>query len=446
MQQKSTILKRPVMTHHRAQNTPQRDESKVTQIVRVAVYCRVSSDSSQQELSLDAQKAAFERLIAKDPDKQLIEIYADQGISGCGITKRHAFRRMMHDCLAGKIDLVMTKSISRFSRNTGDFLDCVRQLKQKGIGVYFEKENLNTMDEKTEVILSILATLGQEEMRSHSQNIRWGHQKRNASGKPSMKPIFGYKREGEHWVINQPQAEIVRDIFTMAFNGMDTIAIARELADMRIHDEKGLWSWKPTRITSILKNEIYIGDVRTNKHYVDDYLTGKAKVNNGQVQQYYIENHHPPIIERAIFLQVQERFKNRKNSSRAIGEQKSRPVFSRKIHCTYCGRNYNRITNDRYASWICPTHKIKASTCPSRPITEGTLERVTSILLQSKPDFLKDAIIYEENDEGGMLSKTQREQLKQKLDHITHTTKGTFIFHWANGEYEEVTSHGCPCN
>jgi DNA invertase Pin-like site-specific DNA recombinase len=277
-------------------NTVKQSEQKK---LRVAAYCRVSTDSEEQETSYEAQVTHYTEYIQKNPEWELAGIFADDGISGTNTKKRDEFNRMIDECMAGKIDMVITKSISRFARNTLDCLKYIRQLKDKNIPVFFEKENINTMDSKGEVMLTIMASLAQQESQSLSQNVKLGLQYRYQQGEIQVNcaRFLGYtKDENKHLVIVPEEAEIVKRIYREYLEGASMLKIARGLEADGILNGAGNERWHTSNINHILRNEKYIGDALLQKTYTVDFLTKKRVKNNGIVPQYYVEGSHEPII------------------------------------------------------------------------------------------------------------------------------------------------------
>jgi len=279
--------------------------------LRVAAYCRVSTLSEEQELSYETQKDYYTKLISSDPGLELVNVYGDRGCSGVMIEKRPEFKRMMRDCMNGEIDVVMVKSISRFARNLADCLESVRKLKDEGIPVYFEREGLDSMDERCEVLLSMLAAIAQEESNSLSRNIKWAFEKRNEHGRPARRAPYGYRRDHlaqghnrDEWVIWEPEAKRIRLMFSMAASGSKYREILASLKALEEKEDTGV-RWYHDKLYKLLRSEIYQGDVLTNKTYVVDYLSKKQKRNHGERAQYYIEEHHQPIISREVFSKVQ---------------------------------------------------------------------------------------------------------------------------------------------
>ena len=262
---------------------------------RVAAYCRVSTDQEEQLSSYEAQVNYYTNYIEKNPDYELAGIYADEGITGTTTKKREQFNRMIKDCNAGKIDMIITKSISRFARNTLDCLNFVRQLKDLGVGVMFEKENIFTLDGKGEVLLSILSSLAQDESRSISENSTWGIRRRFEQGKLHINhtKFLGYdKDKNGNLVVNEKQAKIVRRIYKEFLDGKGANRIARDLELSGVPNWNGKAKWYEGSIRKMLTNEKYKGDALLQKTYTVDFLSKKRADNNGEVPQYYVEDSH----------------------------------------------------------------------------------------------------------------------------------------------------------
>lgn len=271
---------------------------------RTAVYCRVSTDMEMQEGSFALQQAYYRDYISARPDLILTEIYGDRGCTGRSIN-RPAFRRMLADCEQGQIDLILTKSISRFARNVGDCVAVVRRLRAMGVPVVFEKEGINTMEGQGELLLTILAALAQEESNSLSQNILWANEQHNASGRPHFKPSYGYRKERRDWIwqIDEAAARRVCCAFARAAEGVCYREIRRELNAMEAAEHTGL-EWTLRRLKYTLTNISYTGDCLTNKNVARGWSRG-SRPNLGEKPQYLIEDHHAPLVSRATFDQVQ---------------------------------------------------------------------------------------------------------------------------------------------
>ena len=282
----------------------------------IAAYCRVSTLDEEQEISFNTQCRYYKRLIDADKTKVLVGIYGDQGISGLGTSKRKEFLRMMDDCRNGKIDVIITKSISRFSRNMSECVRTINELKGLGIYIVFEKEGIDTSNPNSELFLNILASLAQEESNNQSRNIRWAMNNRNANGHPVRRTCYGYRTvyEGKgkprKWVVFGPEAKIVRKGFEMALQGRIYPEIRAAMNAMeRARGSDKIWG--QMRLHDMFFNEAYKGDILTNKGYVSDYIEKKMKRNRGERDQFYIENHHTPIIMPCDYDRVHEIIKSK---------------------------------------------------------------------------------------------------------------------------------------
>lgn len=318
--------------------------------LRVAAYCRVSTEYEEQNSSYQTQVSHYTNYILNHDGWDLVKVYADDGISGTNTKKREQFNQMIEDCMAGKIDLIITKSISRFARNTLDCLHYIRQLKEKNIAVYFEKENIKTTDAKGEVLLTIMASLAQQESQSLSQNVKLGLQYRYQQGKVMVNHnwFLGYtKDEDGHLIVDPEQAKIVKRIYYEYLEGYSCKQIARRLTADGIPNGAGNTKWGDSNIASILKNEKYIGDALLQKSYTIDFLTKKRIRNQGIMPQYYIKDDHEAIIPKELFRRVQEERKRRRAGIKVpCGKTRhfnNTSCFSQKVFCGDCGDIYQRI-------------------------------------------------------------------------------------------------------
>jgi site-specific DNA recombinase len=325
-------------------------------VKKVAAYARVSTNSDEQYTSYEAQVNFYKKYIQEKPDWEYTEVYADEGLSGTTTKKRAEFNRMIKDALNGKINLIITKSISRFARNTLDTISYVRKLKAKGIEVFFEKENLWTLDPKSELILTIMASIAQEESRSISQNVTWGKRVGFQEGKVSFayKRFLGYKKLDDKIVIDEEQAIIVRMIYRMFLvEGKTPTGIARYLKSQHIKTPTGKsTNWTKNTVTSILTNEKYKGDALLQKTYTVNYLDHTTAVNTGQIPQYYVENNHPAIIDRETWEQVQVEMERR---DKLGAHYSSSDVFASKLKCEDCGGFYGKKkwhSNSKYSRFV----------------------------------------------------------------------------------------------
>lgn len=354
---------------------------------RVCAYCRVSTDNEDQLSSLEAQIKFYSSLIANNPAWEFVGIYADEGISGTNTKKRAEFNKMIDDCMAGKIDMIMTKSISRFARNTLDCLQYVRQLKEKNIAVFFEKENINTLDGRGDLLISIMSSLAQEESSNLSKITRMGIVYRFQEGKVFVnhKWFLGYtKDKNGNLVIVPEQAEVVRQIYREFLEGKSAISIIKGLEKDGIKNGAGRTKWHNTNIYQILKNEKYMGDALLQKSYTVDFLTKKRVRNDGYVPKYYVENSHEGIITKEEFAAVQAEFTRRNNlrgySKTGKSEFSSKYPFSGKLYCSNCGAKFNRqmwgVGKLKKPVWICVNHKMNGDkACPQKAMIERQLER-----------------------------------------------------------------------
>ena len=307
---------------------------------RVAAYARVSTNDEEQANSYEAQVSHYTRHIQENPEWEFVSVYADKGITGTSTKKREQFNDMVQDALAGKIDLIITKSVSRFARNTVDTLTTIRLLKEHGVEVYFEEQNIYSLDSKGELLLTIMSSLAQEESRSISENVTWGMRKRFAEGKPIIPfgAFLGYRKGPDGMPeIDPEQAETVRYIYRAFLEGKAPSYIARDLTARGILTPGGKTTWRANTVMSILTNEKYRGDALLQKTFCTDFLTKAYKVNEGEVPQYYVEHSHPVIIDRAMFDAVQTEIKKRAEP----GQRTYTPyTLSGKICCAECGARY----------------------------------------------------------------------------------------------------------
>ena len=380
---------------------------------RVAGYARVSTDFAEQATSYEAQMEYYKAYIQSKPDWIFVDMYSDEGISATTTKHRDGFKRMIDDAMNGKIDLIITKSVSRFARNTVDSLSNVRMLKEKGVEVYFEKENIWTLDAKGELLITIMSSLAQEESRSISENTTWGARKRFADGKASVAytHFLGYDKD---FKINEKEAEVVRYIYKRFISGISCYAIGNELESKGILSPYGLPKWWTSTIISILKNEKYKGDALLQKSYSVDFLQKVRKANNGEVPQYYVENHHEAIISPETFELAQLELKRRSRKKRYC----VKTVFTGKILCGICGNEYgSRVhhSNDECRRevftcgkpWVRGVHK-----CPTKNLTVKMAKQLFTDALNKLVDVKKEVI-----DNLRLLLKETFDTTKLKEEH-----------------------------
>ena len=391
---------------------------------KVAAYARVSTDFEEQATSYATQVSYYTGFIKKREDWKFVKVYTDEGITGTSIKHREGFKQMIDDALSGKIDLIITKSISRFARNTVDSLTAIRQLKEKGVEVYFEKENIWTLDGKGEVLLTIMSSLAQEESRSISENVTWSVRKRYAEGQVQI-PFSRFLGYDKDFKIIEDQAKTVRHIFSWFLQGYNFSQICRLLEEHQMPTVTGKMNWSSNRIKYILTNEKYKGDALLQKGYSSDFLTKKRVVNNGELPQYYVKEHHEPIIDPDVFDKVQLMLE--KKSSRKGGHE-----FCGKIFCGECGSFYGQKTwhsNTKYRRviWQCKD-KFKSQHETSflkeeeiqQAFVQATNELIKSksklipVLLKILDETLSTKSLEDENDE---IMKAI-EQVEEKLNSL----------------------------
>ena len=376
---------------------------KVTEIIakpsievkkNVAAYARVSNGKDAMLHSLSAQVSYYSNYIQSHDDWEYVGVYADEALTGTK-ESRADFQRLLKDCRAGKIDMVITKSISRFARNTVTLLETVRELKNMGIGIYFEEQNIDTLSADGELMLTILASYAQEESLSASENVKWRiHNDFEQGVLPmSVQNIYGYRRTADGGLEIVPdEAEVIKRIYRQFLDGDGSLKIAKSLNEDAVQSNTGN-RWSEKKVRYILSNEKYIGDLLLQKSYRTDHLTKKTRRNKGEKAQYYVENNHEPIISREMYEAVQLEFERRREKHcKIVIPQKY--AFTKKIVCGNCSKNYRRKVTTTRVVWICSTFdKLGKKECASKQIPEETLCSVTADVLGST-EF--DSVQFEE--------------------------------------------------
>ncbi|WHL24238.1 recombinase family protein [Streptococcus iniae] len=343
---------------------------------RVAGYARVSTDHEDQATSYESQMRYYSEYINERDDWEFVKMYSDEGISGTNTKLRTGFKAMVEDALNGKIDLIITKSVSRFARNTVDSLTTVRQLKEVGVEIYFEKENIWTLDSKGELLITIMSSLAQEESRSISENVTWGLRKQFAEGKVHFPytNVLGFKAgEDGAIVVDQDEAKTVRYIFQQALIGKSPYHIAKDLTEQGIPSPSGKSRWNATTIKRMLRNEKYKGDALLQKTYTIDFLTKKKNINRGELPQYYVENNHEAIVDRETFDAVQLVLDNK-------GRKSSTTIFSSKLVCGDCGhffgsKVWHSTSKYRRVIYRCNDKYNGSSKCSTPHVTEEEVKQ-----------------------------------------------------------------------
>ena len=330
-------------------------------MIKVASYCRVSTEKDDQANSFETQKRYFRAYIENHPDWELYEIYADEGITGTTTKRRTQFNRMINDAYEGKFQMIITKEVSRFSRNILDTISYTRELKAIGIGVIFATDRINTLDPEAEMLLSYLASMAQEESRRTSSRVVWGQTRQMERGVVFGQSLLGYDVTDGVLTINPEGAEIVRLIFhKYAVEQAGTSEIVRHLACKGYHTYRGSTKWKANTVVKILKNEKYVGDLVQKKTYTPDFLTHAKRTNKGEVPFVTIKNHHEPIISKEIWNLAQERLRQNNKHGEMEGGHSNRYVFSGRIRCGECGSRFvgrfkYRKDGTKIRRWSCGT-------------------------------------------------------------------------------------------
>ncbi len=380
--------------------------------LRVAAYARVSTSSDEQLDSLENQKSYFENYINAHPDWELADIYFDSGITGTKLEVRPQLLRLIKDCEDGKIDYIIVKSISRFARNTTDCLEIVRKLQGLNIPIYFEKENINTCNMESELLLGILSSLAENESVSISQNTKWAIKKRFENGTFKISyPPYGYKNINGKMVISPEQAEIVKQIFAEYLSGLSCEKIAENLNRIGISSPKNS-RWTATTIRGILTNEKYIGDAIFQKTFTDEHFNRHK--NTGEKDMFYVQNHHEPIISKADFNAVKSMLSEHskaKNIKKNSMKYCNRYAFSGKIFCGECGSKFKRRTHTNCIAWCCENHIKSKDNCSMKFIRDKDIKNAfismfNSLILDNSE--LKSALKNPKNS-GNNISDLQAE-------------------------------------
>ncbi|MEE0875213.1 MAG: recombinase family protein [Ruminococcus sp.] len=340
---------------------------------RVAAYTRVSSPKAEMIASLSAQVDYYNNLITANPDWELCGIYVDEAKTGTKDTRGN-FRRLIDDCRQGLIDLVITKSVSRFARNTVDLLSVCRELREHGVDVYFENQDIHSVSSEGELMLTLLASIAQEQSRSDSENQKWRIRKNFEEGKPWNGTILGYRYVDGKFEIEPSEAKTVRKIFSLYLSGQGYEKIAKILTADGDLTRYGHKDWKFTDVKRILKNYTYTGNLILQTTYRDNHINKKTLKNTGQLPKFQVIEAHEPIIAVDDFCRVQEEVQRRSESQNRIVEPGNTYPFTSLITCEHCGKHYRRKTRSSGHFWICTTYNAKGkAACPSRQIPESAL-------------------------------------------------------------------------
>lgn len=389
-------------------------------ILRVAAYARVSTDKEDQSNSLSSQRNYFAEFITNHENWKLSDVYYDEGISGTQTKKRTGFNQMIQDALNGELDLIITKEVCRFARNTVDTLSYTRQLKEAGVGVIFTIDNIDTRDSDGELRLTIMASIAQEESRKTSERVRWGQKRQMEKGVVFGRDLLGYTVHNGKLSINEEEVPVVKAIFHKYVNeGKGTHVIARELMEEGMRPKR-IALWSNTVILRVLRNEKYVGDLLQKKTYTPNYLTHAKKYNHGEEDMVYLKNHHEPIINRELWTRTQEELKRRSPSEEQKSKHSNRYWCSGKIRCAECGSRFvsrtKKLKNGEvYRAWRCHSAANHGALkkdadgknigCDNSSINERSLKTCMHYcitLVQGEKDTLKKEILEE-------ISKLQKE-------------------------------------
>ncbi len=345
---------------------------KASALLRVAAYARVSSGKDAMHHSLSAQVSYYSDLIQKQPGWRYCGVYADEAKTGTS-DSRAEFQRLLSDCRNNKLDMVITKSVSRFARNTVTLLETVRELKSLGVDVFFEDQNIHTGSSEGELMLSILASYAQEESLSASENQKWRVKKNFEEGMPWNGTMLGYRYDKGRYIIEPDEAELVQGIFSDYLSGKGTTAIANALNKEGVYTRLG-FTWHPSSLQKILRNYNYTGNLLLQKTYRENYLTKRTRRNNGELPKYHAVDTHEPIISLETFEAVQAEIERRASLHAPKKICTARYPFSGKIVCAKCGKHFRRKTTRSGIVWVCSTYNTQGkAACASKQIPENTL-------------------------------------------------------------------------
>ena len=396
---------------------------------RVAAYARVSAESDRLNHSLSAQISYYSERIQQNPEWEFAGVYADRFISGTSVERRIEFRLMLSDCEEGKIDIILTKSISSFARNTVDPLNTVRRLKELGVDVQFEKECIHSLSGDGELMLTLLASFAQEESRSISENIKWSIQKLYKQGIPHGRfRVYGYKWQDDLLVPIPEEAVVVKRIFQNFLNGKSRLETERELNAEGI-TTRGRFPWEDSNIKRILTNIIYTGNLLFQKEFVEDPIIGKRRKNKGELPQYYVEGTHEAIIDLKTFQYVQNEIARRKNLGVFANKSLNLTCFTGRIKCLKCGKSFLRHArnnqvkyvssySDKYIVWQCGSQQKHGGLCSARIIPENILQKCCTEVLG--------------------LDTFDEEVFTLRVKCIDVPDKGILIFHFNDGTEKTV--------
>lgn len=353
-------------------------------IVRLAAYCRVSSDSDNQLHSFAAQIRYYKDYERKHSEYKLVDIYADEGLTGTSMEKRYELNRLIRDCKKGKIDRIVVKSVSRFARNTQELLVCIRLLKEIGVSVYFEEQGIDTDKLNSEMIVTFPGMASQQESESISGNMRWSYKKRMESGVFNCcTPAYGYIMKDGQITVNEPEAVVIRRIFDLYLQGTGKQNIAKILNNEGICRRYGKEKWYESAVHYILNNERYMGDAILQKSYTTETLPFRRKINHGELPKYYVENSNPPIVSREVYQAVQKLQKTRESD---CSKNKGKYLLSKIMRCSDCGKTFRRQIVKGTAYWLCSSKATSVTECRPLRLKETAVYETFTMMIKKFAD------------------------------------------------------------
>ena len=413
-------------------------------ILRVAAYARVSTEKDDQANSLTSQKSYFANYISRQRNMELSEVYFDEGTSGTQTSRRTGFNQMIQDALGGKFNLILTKEVSRFARNTVDTLSYTRKLKEAGVGVIFTIDNIDTRDSDGELRLTIMASLAQEESRKTSERVKWGQQRRMEQGVVFGRDMLGYTVKNGVLSVNPEEVQVVRAIFHKYTNeGKGTHVIARELLEEGLRPKR-ISTWSNTVILRALRNEKYVGDLCQRKTFTPDYLTHKKKYNRGNEEKIYIKDHHEAIIDRDLWNRTQAELKRRSPSAVQKSRHSNRYWCSGKIRCGECGSRFvsrtKKLRAGTYKAWRCyraANHGLLKTDaggqeigCNNNSINERALltcmKYCINLICQNRKQLRKDILSGVEAVRGEPVPVMEEDKIRRKIETVEEKKRKSF--------------------
>lgn len=364
-------------------------EPQKPEVIRLAAYCRVSSKSADQLHSFAAQIRYYKDYERKNPQYKLVDVYADEGLSGTDMKKRDEQNRLIRDCKLGKIDRIITKSVSRFARNTQELLVALRSLKERGVSIYFEEQGIDSDKMNMEILVTFPGMAAQQESVTLSENMRWSYQKRMESGEFNCcAPAYGYDLVGGQLVVKEDEAAVIRRIFDLYLQGIGKQNIANILNAEGVPRRYAQEKWYHTTVNYVINNEHYMGDALLQKKFTTDTLPFRKKKNRGEKPQYYVENSNPPIVSKETYMAAQELQKSRHTSHKCEGGYPLTGI----LRCPECGRSFRRLLLNDTAYWLCSGKAAGATDCKSRRVRENAVYDTFCLMVDKLSSHRQDLL------------------------------------------------------